>query len=103
MKSYVPSARLEVIETTPSSPIHISSALTFKVDTSGSSLIAKTSLVLILVAGLQPFASVTFIMMMLWEAEVAVRSAAGIVSVPVPPLIVTLATRSFALLGEPKS
>ena len=87
----------------PSSPTQISSTLMVKVETSGSGFTANTSLTLKLLVGLQALPSVTFIIMILCEPEVVVNEAAGIVNVPVPPLIVTLVTKSFALLGAPKS
>ena len=57
----MPSAKLVVTMTVPSSPTQISSMLIVKVDTSGNPLMAKASLTLNALAGEQPLASVTFV------------------------------------------
>ena len=87
----------------PSSPTHISSALSVKVDTSGKPLIAKASLTLNALAGEHPLPSVTLVMVTVWEAVVLVKSAAGMVNVPLPPLTVTLPVKPVAVFGAPKS
>ena len=89
--------------TVPSSPTQMSSALIVKVDTSGRVLMAKASLALSVLAGEQPLPSVTLVTVTLCEAVVLVRSAAGIVKVPLPLLTVTLAVRPVAALGAPRS
>ena len=99
----MPSAKLVVTVTVPSSPMHISSALMVKVDTSGNPLMAKASLTLKALAGEQPLPSVTFVIVTVWVAVVLVRSAAGIVKVPLPPLTVTLPVKPVAAFGAAKS
>ena len=89
--------------TVPSSPTQISIALIDNVDTLGKALIAKASLALNALAGEQPLPSVTFVTVTLWAAVVPVRSAAGIVNVPLPPLIVTLPVKPVAAFGAPRS
>ena len=87
----------------PSSPTQISAALIVKVDTSGNSLIAKSSLALTALEGAQLFASCTLVTVTLCVAVVLLRSAAGIVKVPLPPLIATLPVSPVAAFGAPRS
>ena len=55
----MPSARLVVTVTVPSSPTQISAAAIFNVETSGNPLMANASLTLSALAGEQPLPSVT--------------------------------------------
>ena len=103
MKSYVPSAKLEVIIAIPSSPTQISSTLIVNVETSGNSLMAKASLTLKALAGVQPLPSITLVMVTDCEAVVLDRSPAGIVNVPLPLLIVTFPVKPVAALGAARS
>ena len=87
----------------PSSSKQISTALKVNVLTSGNTLIAKSSLALTALAGEQLLPSVTFVTVTVCEALVLVRLAAGMVIVPLPLLIVTLAVKPVAAFGAARS
>ena len=99
----MPSVKLVVTITVPSSPTQISAAVMVKVDTSGKALIAKSSLALTALDGEQPLPSVTFVTVTVCVAVAVVNSAAGMVKVPLPPLMATLAVSPVAAFGADKS
>ena len=86
-----------------SSPTQISSATIVKVDTSGNALITKSSLALTALEGEQLLPSVTFVTVTACVAPALVSSAAGIIIVPLPPLIATLAVSPVAVFGADRS
>ena len=99
----MPSAKLVVTVAVPSSSRQIATALSVNVLTSGKPLIANTSLALTALAGEQLLPSVTLVTVTVCVIVVEVSSAAGMVKVPLPPLIATLAVSPVAALGALRS
>ena len=88
--------------TKPLSPTQIAAALALRLPVFGRLLIINVAPTLNMLAGEQPSASSTTVIVTTCAADALVRLAAGIVKMPVPPVIVTMPVKPVARFGAPR-